>query len=166
MQGPLYALGTSVGASIIAVSLIAVARIVWIYTVEKYGYRLALAHVSDVSGVWLSETLDHLGHKMMETITVRQRGTRLTGRIDYEIKFKDGRKPRSKHFLLYGIVRNDIVVFYYNNANRQEVGVGAFCLSLSKDGDFLVGKYTWYDVEEERIIASHENENYIWRRRE
>jgi hypothetical protein len=166
MQNLPYALGISVGASIIAVSLIAVTRIVWIYTVENYGYRLALAHVSDVSGVWLSETPDHLGNIMKETITVRQRGTRLTGSIDYVIEFKDGRKPRPKRFLLCGIVRNDIVVFYYNNENRQEVGVGAFCLTLSKDGDFLVGKYTWYDVEEERIIASNENENYIWRRRE
>lgn len=164
MQGLLYALGISVGASVIAVSLIALARVVWLYTVEKYGYRLALAHVSDVSGVWLSETPDHLGHMMKETITIRQRGTRLTGRIDYKIEFNDDRKPRAKRFLLYGIVRNEIVVFYYNNANRREVGVGAFCLSLSKDGDILVGKYTWYDVEEERIIASADNENYVWRR--
>jgi hypothetical protein len=166
MIGLLQAFGISVGASVIAVAIIAVSRVVWLYMVENYGYRLAFANISDVSGVWLSETPDHLGHIMKEAIFIRQRGTKLTGHIDYEIEFKDGRKPRAKRFLLCGIIRNEIVVFYYNNASRKEIGSGAFCLSLSKDGDILKGKYTWFDVEEEKIIASTEEEYYTWRRSE
>lgn len=159
----LSAFAISVLASVFAVFVLLIFRALRNYVIDKYGNRLAFAHISDVSGEWKAESQDHQGNNMVELMNVRQLGSRISGVIHYTIHYQGG-KVSHKQLNLEGIVRNDLISLYYYNANRRQKGIGACLLCLSHNGDQMAGKTIWWDVETNKIDCSAEGEVNKWYR--
>jgi len=145
--------GVSVLASLLALGILWIGRIVWCWVGENFYLKLTCRHATDISGKWRAEYEDSSGHRCSEKTDIKQSGYKIEGVTEYSIRYKDGRPAKQKKFEMQGLLRNDLFTAYYWNADRSQKGSGAFTLRVSKEGSAMVGKYAWFDVEAEDIEA-------------
>ena len=75
----MQALGVSVCASVLAVFIIGITKLLSEWLAENYGHKLAWAHIPDVRGSWLGEFTDHQGNRLRERLVLKQTGSNLGG---------------------------------------------------------------------------------------
>ena len=96
-----------------------------------------------------------------EMIEVKQLADHISGNIAYAESIRQGGKiTRQKQFAFEGTFVDSVLSAHYWNRNHQDNGRGTFCL-IVKDGETLIGKYSWLDPDTRLVEASM----YTWKRK-
>jgi hypothetical protein len=127
-------------------------------------YRRLVYKGLSIEGTWEAKFLaDRAPDKVRceEMIEVTQLADQVSGNISYvEIMREGGSIIRQKQFAFEGTFVDSVLSAHYWNRNRQDNGRGTFCL-IVKDGETLVGKYSWLDPDTRQVEASM----YTWKRK-
>lgn len=116
-----------------------------------------------INGTWEAKFSSRISEDTdcQELIKVIQVADRIYGFITYkEINRLNKQVEKTKKFKFFGRFLDSVLSATYWNMDSKQKGRGTFCL-LSKRDDFLEGKYSWLEPEEQEIFA----DDYEWRRK-
>jgi hypothetical protein len=153
-MGIFQALGVSVAAGFFVVIFLKICHVLWLWCFENVYLRITCRHLPDLSGKWTSEYRDQKGNDCYDDIEITQYGHKIVGTMNYRITYHEQGKPeKHKAFRIVGLLRNDMLTAYFWNDDRKQKGSGAFTVSLSREGNDMDGKCTWFDVEANEIVT-------------
>jgi hypothetical protein len=124
---------------------------------------IAIRQVVDLSGTWESCNVDEAEHPYTyrETVTLKQKFTKITGKIDYYETPREppGAKVNHKSFKLRGTYREGSLAAYYRTEEKDSTSLGSISMRKTEDKR-MDGGCVYYDEKRKTVV----NDTYYWTR--
>lgn len=105
----------------------------------------------DISGEWWLYIFEGTQDAKLN---LRQHGERLTGECVFIAKEGTSYFERTRSFVVSGIIVNQFVQLTYRYADRTRLGLGTLLMRITRDGQYISGHVSMYDVMTSNIEAA------------